>query len=74
MEKKIKVYQLVDEKCNYRSSIMFKGEPIDYISKNRKEAIVYTYDEAKRIAKYYIEEKNIPVMIESRTVYSKKDI
>ena len=74
MEKARKVYQLVDGNSNYRSSIIFKGESIDYISKNRKEAIVYTYDEARKIAKYYIEEKNIPVMIEARNVYSKKDI
>lgn len=69
-----KVYQLLDAKCKYRSCIIFKGEPIDYISDNKKDALVYTYDEAKKFAKYYIEEKNIPVMIECRTVNSRKDL
>lgn len=69
-----KIYQLVDANGKYRSTVSFKGEHIDFISKERGEAIVYTYDEAKKIARYYIEEKNIPVMIECRTVYSKKEI
>ena len=74
MRKERKIYQILDANCNYRSCIMFKGESLDYISKERRKAIVYTYDEAKKIAKYYIEEKNIPVMIECRTVYSKREI
>jgi hypothetical protein len=69
-----KIYQILDKDCNYRSCITFKGEPLDFICKERTKAIVYTYDEAKKIAKYYIEERNIPVMIECRTVYSKKEI
>ena len=72
--KERKIYQIIDKDCNYRSCISFKGEPLDFISKNKQQAIVYTYDEAKKIAKYYIEERNIPVMIECRTVYSKKEI
>jgi len=74
MRKERKIYQILDANCNYRSCITFKGESLDYISKERRKAIVYTYDEAKKIAKYYIEERNIPVMIECRTVYSKKEI
>jgi hypothetical protein len=75
MEKKERrIYQIMDADCNYRSCIVYNGEELDYISKERTKAIVYTYDEAKKVAKYYIEEKNIPVMIECRTVYSKKDI
>lgn len=69
-----KIYQILDKDCNYRSCITFKGEPIEFTCKQRTKAIVYTYDEAKKVAKYYIEERNIPVMIECRTVYSKHEI
>lgn len=72
--KERKVYQIMDGNGKYRSFITIRGEHLDYISKERKQAIVYTYDEAKKVAKYYIEEKNIPVMIECRIVHSKKDI
>ena len=65
MEKKERrIYQIMDADCNYRSCIVYNGEELDYISKERTKAIVYTYDEAKKVA----------VMIECRTVYSKKDI
>jgi len=69
-----KIYQIIDGNSKYRSSILYNGEQLDYISDRQKQAVVYTLDEAKRVAKYYIEEKNIPVMIECRTVYSKGDI
>ena len=69
-----KIYQIIDGNSKYRSSILYNGEHLDYISDGQKQAVVYTLDEAKRVAKYYIEEKNIPVMIECRTVYSKQDI
>lgn len=69
-----KIYQIVDENGKYRSRALLCGEEVDFISKNRKEAIVYTLDEAKKIAKYYIEEKNIPVMLETRYPTSKRDI
>lgn len=72
--KERKVYQIIDANSKYRSSILYNGEKLDYISSKQKQAVVYTLDEAKKVAKYYIEEKNIPVMIECRTVYSKKDI
>ena len=69
-----KIYQIMDKDCKYRSLIHYQGELLDYTSENRMKAIVYTYDEAKKVAKYYIEEKDIPVMIECRTVHSKKEI
>ena len=72
--KERKVYQIIDERSRYRSSILYNGEQLDYISATQKQAIIYTYDEAIKVAKYFIEEKNIPVMIECRTIYSKEDI
>lgn len=69
-----KVYQIVDKNSKYRSFITFKGEPIEYISEERNKALIYTYDEAKKVAKYYIEEKNIPVMIECRIVKKRSEI
>jgi len=72
--KERKIYQIIDERLKYRSSILYNGEQLDYISDGQKQAVVYTLDEARKVAKYYIEEKNIPVMIECRTVYSKRDI
>lgn len=69
-----KVYQLIDANGKYRSTVKFKGVHVDFISKERKEAIVYTYDQARLLAHYYIKEKNIPVMIECRRVYSKTEI
>jgi hypothetical protein len=69
-----KIYQIIDGNSKYRSSILYNGEQLDYISDRQKQAVIYTLDEARKVAKYYIEEKNIPVMIECRTVYSKRDI
>ena len=69
-----KIYQIIDGNSKYRSSILYNGEQLDYISDRQKQAVIYTLDEARKVAKYYIEEKNIPVMIECRTVYSKGDI
>ena len=69
-----KIYQIIDGNSKYRSSILYNGEQLDYISDRQKQAVIYTLDEARKVAKYYIEEKNIPVMIECRTVYSKQDI
>jgi hypothetical protein len=69
-----KIYQIIDGNSKYRSSILYNGEQLDYISDRQKQAVIYTIDEARKVAKYYIEEKNIPVMIECRTVYSKGDI
>lgn len=69
-----KVYQLIDANGKYRSTVTFKGVHVDFISKERREAIVYTYDQARLLAHYYIKEKNIPVMIECRRVYSKTEI
>jgi hypothetical protein len=74
MRKARKIYQLVDKDSNYRSYIVYNGEPIEFVCKERTKAIVYTYDEAKKVAKYFIEEKNIPVMIEFRTAYTKQQI
>ena len=74
MRKERKIYQIMDANCNYRSYIEYNGEPIEFVCKERTKAIVYTYDEAKKIAKYFIEEKNIPVMIECRTAYTKQQI
>lgn len=62
-----RVFQIVDNKCHYRSLIMFKGLPIEYVSKERKDALVYSYDEAKRAANYY-QKKQVPIMIESVTL------
>lgn len=72
--KERKIYQIIDGNSKYRSSILYNGEQLDYISDRQKQAVIYTIDEARKVAKYYIEEKNIPVMIECRTVYSKGDI
>jgi len=69
-----KIYQIIDGNSKYRSSILYNGEQLDYVSDGQKQAVIYTLDEARKVAKYYIEEKNIPVMIECRTVYSKGDI
>lgn len=68
------IYQIIDGNNCYRSSIMVDGRPLDFISKKREEAIIYTYDEALKIAEYYIDKKNTPVAIESRIVnsYEKK--
>ena len=63
-----KVYQIMDADSNYRSILMFRGEPIEYVSKKRRQAMIYTYDEAKNVAKYFIEKRNVPVMIECRNV------
>lgn len=64
------IYQIVDGRNQYRSSIMVQGRPLDFISKDREEAIIYTYDEALKIAEYYIDKRNIPVEIEARIEYS----
>lgn len=64
------IYQIVDRRNRYRSSIMVDGKPLDFISKDRDEAIIYTYDEALKIAEYYIDKRNIPVEIEARIEYS----
>ena len=69
-----KVYQLIDANGKYRSTVTFKGVHVDFISKERREAIVYTYKDALLLANYYIERKKIPVMIECREVYSKTEI
>jgi len=68
-----KVYQIMDAQSKYRSRVKVYGEDLEFISKKRKDAVVYTLDEAKKIAKYYVE-KDIPVMIECRTVYTKFEI
>lgn len=67
------VYQVMDMNFNYRSLIISNGEPLDFISKKRKEAIVYSFDDAKKVAKYYTDRK-IPVMIECRTAKTKRQI
>ena len=69
-----KIYQILDKDLKYRSLIPYQGEMLDYTSDHRREAIVYTFNEAKKAAKYYIEEKNVPVMIECRTVAKRKYI
>ena len=67
-----KMYQIVDRYGKYRSRAKICGEEVDFVSKKHKEALVYTLDEAKALVKYYVEERNIPVMIEKRFVVSKK--
>jgi hypothetical protein len=68
-----KVYQIMDGNGKYRSKITIHGESVEFISRDKKEAIVYTLNEAKELAKYYID-KDIPVLIECRTVYTKFEI
>lgn len=67
------VYQIMDINCRYRSLIKSDVGDIEFISKKRKQAIIYTYKEAKKVAEYYIE-KNIPVMIEQRTAKKRYEI
>ena len=69
-----KVYQIVDRYGKYRSRTTICGEEVDFVSKEFKEALVYTLDEANALVKYYNEEKNIPVKVETRFVISKKFI
>ena len=68
-----KVYQIMDSFGKYRSRVKVYGEDLEFISRKRKDAVVYTLNEAKEVAKYYVE-KDIPVMIECRTVYTKFEI
>lgn len=77
MAKKViekEVFQIMDVNCRYRSFIKSTVGDLEFISKNRGEAIIYTYNEAKKIAKYYTEERKIPVMIECRIAKKKKEI
>ena len=68
-----KVYQIMDGNGKYRSKVKICGEDLEFTSRDRKDAVVYTLNEAKEVAKYYVE-KDIPVMIECRTVYTKFEI
>lgn len=69
MEKKLKrVYQVIDKRGHYRSIITSNGEIVDFISEDSKDAIVYTYDELKKVITYYAHELNIPVMIETKRI------
>lgn len=67
-----RMYQIVDEKGKYRSRVTIYGEDVEFTSRKSKDALIYTLDEAKALVKYYIEEKNIPVMLETTTVILKK--
>lgn len=76
MNKKVKekeVFQILDENCEYRSLIRSDVGDVEFISKNKKQAIIYTFNEVKKIFKYYTK-KNIPVMIERRIVTKKSEI
>ena len=73
MEKQRKIYQLVDSDLKYRSVLFVQGEPVEFISRNRKEAIIYTKKEAFALAKHY-KKNGVKVMVEIRTALTKKDI
>lgn len=70
MEKR--VYQVLDEKGKYRSMVKINGEIVDFISRESKDAIVYTYDDIKKVINYYLEEKKIPIVIEAKTISNGK--
>jgi hypothetical protein len=68
MEEKIRIVdQLVDHTGKYRSLIMVYGEPLEFVSKDRKEAIIYSPAELSKALLYY-EHNNITVEI-SRTYF-----
>jgi hypothetical protein len=69
MENELKtVYQVVDEKGYYRSIVKSNGEIIEFSSKEEKDAIVYTYDELKKAVRYYVNELDISIMIETKNI------
>jgi len=69
MENELKtVYQVVDEKGYYRSIVKSNGGIIDFASKKDKDAIVYTYDELRKAVRYYVNELDIPIMIETKNI------
>jgi hypothetical protein len=69
MENKLKrVYQVVDENGYYRSIVTSNGEIIDFASKEEKDAVVYTYDEVRKAIRYYVNELDIPVTIETKNI------
>jgi len=69
----IVTYQIVDSRNRYRSIMLVQDEPIEFINKDRKDAIVYTKKEAFGLAKYY-STKGVDVMVEIRKPRTKKDI
>ena len=63
MEEKIRVVdQLVDDRGRYRSVIIVYGEPVEFISQDRKQAIIYSQPELDRAIDYY-KENNVNVSI-----------
>jgi hypothetical protein len=69
MENELKtVYQVVDENGYYRSIVTSNGEIIDFASKEEKDAVVYTYDEVRKAIRYYVNELDIPVTIETKNI------
>lgn len=69
MENELKrVYQVVDEKGYYRSIVTSNGEIIDFASREDKDAIVYTYNELKKAIRYYVNELDIPIVIETKNI------
>lgn len=63
-----KVYQVVDDRGYYRSIVISNGEIIEFISKEEKDAVVYTYDELRKAIRYYVNELDIPIMIETKNI------
>lgn len=69
MENELKtVYQVVDEKGYYRSIVKSNGGIIDFASKEEKDAVVYTYDEVRKAIRYYVNELDISVTIETKNI------
>jgi hypothetical protein len=74
MEEKIRVVdQLVDDRGRYRSIIMVYGEPMEFVSQDRKEAIIYSQPELSRAIDYY-KENNVSVSISRRYFINSEEI